>query len=61
MNFRCHQEPGGSKEDSILKSVLINKDFKTWLLICLQHSCQPIGNHVRKSLLIDMDFNMDFI
>ena len=40
------------KEFSMLKSMLVNKDF--------QHSRQPIRSHVRKSLLTNTEFNMDF-
>ena len=45
----------------MLKSMLINKNFQTWLLIGWQHSRQPIRSHVRKFVLNNMDFNMDFI
>ena len=44
----------------MLKSMLFNKDFQTWHLIGWQHSRQPIRSHVRKSLLTNMEFNMDF-
>ena len=44
----------------MVKSMLANKDFQTWHLIGWQHSRQPIRSHVRKSLLINMEFNMDF-
>ena len=44
----------------MLKSMLVNKDFQTWLLIGWQHICQPIRSQVKKSLLNNMDFNMDF-
>ena len=40
--------------------MLDNKDFTTWHLIGWQHSHQPIRSHVRKSLLTNMEFNMDF-
>ena len=49
-----------SPEISMLKSLLVNKDFQTWHLIGWQHSRQPIRSHVRKSLLTNMEFNMDF-
>ena len=39
---------------------IANTDFQIWHLISWQHSCQPIRSHVRKSLLTNMDFNMDF-
>ena len=34
-------------EKSMLKSMLFDKDFLTWLLIGWQPSCQPIRTHVR--------------
>ena len=39
----------------MLKSMLVNNDFQVWHLI------EPIRNHVRKSLLIYMHFDMDLI
>ena len=45
---------------SMLKSMLVNKNFQTWHMIGWQHSHQPIKSHVRKSLLTNMEFNMDF-
>ena len=55
-------EPGllRSFHVKILVTLLVNKDFQTWHLIGWQQSCQPIRCHVRKSLLINMEFNMDF-
>ena len=50
----------GYYEMSILKSILVSKDFQTWHLIGWQHSRQPIRSHVRKCLLTNMEFNMDF-
>ena len=44
----------------ILESMSVNKYFQAWLLIGWQHSCQPIRNHVRKSILTIIDFNMGF-
>ena len=44
----------------MLKSMFVNKDFQTCRLIGWQYSHQPIRSHVGKSLLIDMEFNMDF-
>ena len=44
----------------MLKSMLFDKDFQTWHLIGWQHSRQPIRSHVRKSLLTDMEFHVDF-
>ena len=46
---------------SMLKSMLFSKSFLTGFLTNLQHSCQPIRNHVRKSLLTNMVFDMDFL
>ena len=42
-----------------LTPILLARNFQTWLVIGWQHSCQPIKSHVRKSLLIYMDLNMD--
>ena len=36
------------------------KPFQTWHLIGWQHSRQPIRSHVRKSLLTNKEFTMDF-
>ena len=36
-----------------------NKDFSTWLLIGRRLSCQPIRCQVWKSLLTNMEFNME--
>ena len=47
-------------EFPILNSMLVNKDYQTCHLNGWQHSHQPIRNHVRKSLLTNMEFNMDF-
>ena len=46
---------------SMLKSMLVNKGFQTLLLIVWQHSRQPIRSHVRKSMLTNMELNMDYI
>ena len=40
--------------------MLANKDFQTQHLIGWQHIHQGIKSHVRKSLLTNMEFNMDF-
>ena len=48
------------QEISMLKPTLVNNDFQTWHLIGWQHNRQPIRSHVRKSLLTNMEFNMDF-
>ena len=45
----------------MLQSVQFNKNFQTWLLIGWQLCYQPIRCHVRKSLLTNMDFDMDFL
>ena len=50
---------GGYYVKSMLNTVLINKDFLTWHLIGCQLCCQPIRCHVWKSLLTNMDFNME--
>ena len=50
----------GYLEISMLKSILVNKDFQTWHPIGWQHSRQPIRSRDRKSLLTNMEFNMDF-
>ena len=50
----------GYYEISMIKSMLANKDFQTWHLIGWQYKRQPIRRHVKKSLLTNMDFNMDF-
>ena len=50
----------GYKNISMLKSMLLHKDFQTWHLIGWQHSRQPIRSHVKKSLLTNIEFNMDF-
>ena len=39
---------------------MLVKDFQTCLLIGWQHSRQPIRSHVRKSLLPNMELDMDF-
>ena len=44
------------REISMSKCMLVNKDFQTWHLIGWHHSRQPIRSHVRKSLLISMEF-----
>ena len=38
------------EKKKMLKSMSVNKDFLTWLLIGWQHSCQPIRSHVWKFL-----------
>ena len=47
------------KQISMLKFTSINTDFQTWFPIGWQQSHQPIGSHVRKSVLTSMDFNRD--
>ena len=49
-----------SKLGPMLKSILINKHFQTWHLIGWQHRRQQIRSYVRKSLLTNIAFNMDF-
>ena len=41
-------------------SMLVAKNFQTWLLIGWQHSCQPIRSHVRRSFLTNIDIGTDF-
>ena len=56
-NFELFQEPG-----LLDKSILINKDFLTWLLIGSQPimiGSQPIRSHVWKFMLDNMDFDME--
>ena len=43
---------------SMLKVMLINNNFQTWLLIGWQCNCQPIRSHVRKTLLTNKTFSM---
>ena len=50
---------GVTKQKSILNSMLVNKDFLTWLLIGWRLCCQPIRYQVWKSLLTNMDFNRE--
>ena len=45
---------------SMLKSMLVYKDFQNWHLIDWQHRRQPIRSHDGKSLLTNMAFNLDF-
>ena len=39
-----------------VKINLVNRNFRTWLLIGGQYSCQLIRSHFRTSLSADMDF-----
>ena len=50
---------GVTKQKSMLNSMLVNKDFLTWLLIGWRLCCQPIRCQVWKSLFTNMDFNME--
>ena len=52
--------PSLLNETVMLNPILFNKDFQTWLQIGWEQSRQPIGTHVRKSLLTNTDFNMIF-
>ena len=47
------------KVKSMLNSMLVNKDFLTWLLIGWWLCCQPIKCQVWKSWLTNMDFNIE--
>ena len=60
VKFCMYRGPGlgVTKQKSMLNSMLVNKDFLTWLLIGWQLCCQPIRCQVWKSLLTNMDFNM---
>ena len=49
---------GGNSVKSILKSMLINKDFLTWLLIGWRLCCQPIRCQAWKSVFTNMDFHI---
>ena len=59
--FICpiHSGLGVTKQKSMLNSMLVNKDFLTWLLIGWRLCCQPIRCQVWKSLFTNMDFNME--
>ena len=61
-NFEyLEQELGpGSLRNFHVKIHVSQQRFQTWHLIGWQHSCQPIRSHVRKSMLTNMEFNMDF-
>ena len=50
---------GGYQVKSVLSPTLVNTDFLTWLLIGWRLCCQPIRCQVWKSLLTNMDFNME--
>ena len=45
---------------SMLKSISVDKNFQTWLLIGWKHSGQPVRSYVRKYVLTTMDINIDF-
>ena len=61
IKFGQHIDLGsGSLRISMIKDMLVNKNFPTWHMIGFQHSHQPIRSDVRKSLLSNMEFNMDF-
>ena len=62
ITFRVNPSQPGlqvTKQKSMLNSMLVNKDFLTWLLIGWRLCCQPIRCQVWKSLLTIMDFNME--
>ena len=48
---KLNLRPGLLRNVACFKSMLVNKNFQSWLLIGWQHSCQPIRSHVCKSLL----------
>ena len=49
----------GPQGHGLIKKCTLNKRFQIWLLIGWQYSHQPIGSHVRKSLLRNTKFNID--
>ena len=51
-------ETWNTKIKSLLKSILVNKDFLTWHLIGWQLCCQPIRCQVGKALLTNINFNI---
>ena len=55
----CCSGLGVTKQKSMLNSMLVDKDFLTWLLIGWRLCCQPIRCQVWKFLLTNMDFNME--
>ena len=52
------QGPGLLRNVSV--KIHVNKDFQACHLIGWRHSWQPIRSHVRKFLLTNMEFDMDF-
>ena len=54
-----HSPASGLRKKSMLKSMLVNKNFLTWLLIGWRLCFQPIRRQVRKFLLTTMAFNME--
>ena len=46
-------------EMSMLKSMIVNKDFQSRNLNVWQHRRQPIRSHLKKSMLVNMDVNID--
>ena len=54
-----HPAPKGGGIKIMLKSMLVDKDFLTWLPNGWQRCCQPIRRQIRKSLLTNMDFKID--
>ena len=55
----CSSWAGSYSVKSMLNSLLVNKDFLTWLLIGWRLCCQPIRCQVWKYLLTNMDFNLE--
>ena len=49
-----------TKKNPCLKSLLVNKDFLTWLLIGWQLCCQPIKSFVWKFLINNTNFWHEF-
>ena len=61
LDFHKYMRPGALVTKTYcVKSLLVSKDFQTWL-IGWQHNHQPFRSHIRKFLLTNMEFNMDFI
>ena len=57
-SIREHDQGIDCYEKSMLKSMLANKDFLTWLLIGWHLSSQSVKWQVWKSLATNLDFNM---
>ena len=60
-SIREHDQGIDCYEKSMLKSMLVNKDFLTWLLIGWHLSSQSVKWQVWKSLVTNLDFNMGIL